>query len=298
MIIDAHCHIWDKKLISDDLRDMLNIYARQLNIDPSLIIDVSVDQLIKDMDESGIDKAVLLSLDYDLILKGNLNYKQYNDYVANIVKEYPDRFIGFMGIDLRREKAIEEVERCVNKLGFRGVKLWPVTGFFPNDSKFYPFYERVEEMELPILCHTGVSPPRTYLEYNRPVYIDKVAVDFPKLKIIMAHMGDPWYPEAIATTAKNPNVYMDISMWQCEFKWLPAFLYQTLFMAKQACGAHKILFGSDWPIYTTFASLKEWVNVIKKMKIPFALKLMGISKFTDAEKKQILGENAKKILGL
>ena len=72
------------------------------------------------MDEAGIDKTVILGLDYEYLFKGKISYKEYNDYVANILKEYPDRFIGFAGIDPRRGKeAIQELERCIGELEFK-----------------------------------------------------------------------------------------------------------------------------------------------------------------------------------
>ena len=72
--------------------------------------------------------------------RSNLTYKDYNNYVADILKEYPDKFIGFAGIDPRRGKeAIMELERCVENLGFSGVKFWTLTGFYPDDKNFYLF---------------------------------------------------------------------------------------------------------------------------------------------------------------
>jgi len=262
-------------------------------------MDGTVERLIREMDEAGIDKTVILALDYEFAFKGDVTFRDYNDYVANILKEYPDRFIGFCGIDPRRGKAaIRELERCVEELGFRGVKLWPLTGFYPDDPQFYPFYERVEELGVPILCHTGMGPPKTYLKYNRPVYIDRIAVDFPGIKFQMAHIGNPWMSEAIAVAAKNPNVYFDISMWEVSFKLAPLAFYQTLIEAKMTCGVGKILFGSDWPLFAPICSLKEWVEGIKTMELPAPLRIMGLPEFTEEERKMILGGNAQRVLGI
>ena len=251
------------------------------------------------MDEAGIDKTVILGLDYEYLFKGKISYKGYNDYVANLLKEYPDRLIGLAGIDPRRGKeAIQELERCVLDLGFKGVKLWPLTGFYPDDLKFYPFYERVEELGAIILCHTGEGPAKTYLKYCRPMYVDTVAVDFPKIKIYMAHIGRPWTGEAISVATKNPNVYIDISAWEPAFKIAPFAFFQTLIEAKLTCGIDKILFGTDWPLFTPMVSLKEYVQGIKEMKLPPPMKLMGLPEFTEEEKNKILGENAKKLFGL
>jgi len=236
------------------------------------------------MEEAGIDKTVLLALDGHIAFTANLTYKDYNDYVANIINEYPDKFIGFAGIDPRRGKeAIQELERCV-ELGLKGLKLWPLTGFYPDDLKFYPFYKRVQELELPVLMHTGSGPPNTYIKYCQPIYVDKVAIDFPDMKIIMAHMGDPFTNQAISVASKNFNVYLDISAWEPVLKRVPAAFIQ--------------LFGSDWPLFVSIFSLKDWVKGIRKLKMPPALKLMGLTDFTEEDKDKILGLNAAKVLGL
>lgn len=300
MIVDTHCHVFEERLMSDESKKPLYGLAVRLKCPDSMIFDGSSERLIREMDEAGIDKAIILALDYELVFKGKMTYRDYNEYVADIVKKYPDRFIGFAGIDPRRGKeATGELERCVEELGLKGVKLWPLTGFYPDDQQFYPFYKRVEELEIPILCHTGTGPPHTYLKYNRPAFVDTVAVDFPEMKIIMAHIGDPWTNEAITVAAKNPNVFIDISAWEVTFKYASFALFQTLVTAKMRCGGvEKILFGTDWPLFTSILSLKEWVNGIKEMKLPPPMKFLGLPDFTEDEKNLILGGNAARILDL
>jgi len=297
LIIDAHCHIWEERLLSAEMKEKYIDLAKEFDCDPSLIIDINHEKLLLQMDEAGIDKAVLLALDYGTLFKLK-TYKLYNSYVADIVRKHPDRFIGFAGIDPRRgNRAIEELERCV-KMGLKGVKLWPLTGFFPDNPEFYPFYEHIEELGLTILCHTGSSPPGTYMKYNRPAHIDTIAVDFPTIKIIMAHVGVPWHNEAISVAKKNENVFFDISSLQVAYKNAPFFFYQTLVEAKMKCGVEKILFGSDWPLFVPHISQKEWVHAIKNLKIPEPMKSLGFPAFSDEEKTMILGGNAAKILSI
>jgi predicted TIM-barrel fold metal-dependent hydrolase len=297
MIIDAHCHFWLKESISDDLIQVLKTIANKFRFDFNLILDGSAERLIGEMNEAGIDKTILLAVDGDLHFESKITFREYNNILAKALKKFPDRLIGLAGIDPRRGKsAIQELERCVEELGFRGVKLWPLTGFYPDDLRFYPFYERVQELGAIILCHTGLGPSKTYLKYCRPAHVDTIAVDFPEIKIIMAHMGDPWTNEAIAVASKNPNVYIDISAWEPAFKMVPFAFFQTLIQAKMSCGIDKILFGSDWPLFTPILSLKEWVEGIKKIKLPPPLKLMGLPELTEDEKNKILGENAAKLL--
>lgn len=299
VIIDVHCHVWDEQYMSEDLRNLIIAIAKELGFDPKLILNGTPERLVSEMDEACIDKTVIVGLDYEYIFRGKVSYKEYNNIVAEYLKEYPDRLIGLAGIDPRRGKeAIQELERCVEELGFKGVKLWPLTGFYPDDQKYYPFYERVEDLGAIILCHTGLGPTRTYLKYCRPIYVDTVAVDFPKIKIIMAHMSDPWINEGVAVARKNPNVYLDISALELVFKMAPFAFFQNLLQAKMSCGIEKILFGSDWPLFTPILSLKGYVEGLKKMKLPPPIKLMGMPEFTDEEAAKILGGNAVKIFGL
>jgi len=300
MIIDVHCHIWDESLINGDFAKVIDGIIKKLKCpDPKYIYDGTVERLLQEMDEAGIDKTVLLALDGHLLFRSTLSYKDYNDYVARILENYPDKFVGFAGIDPRRGKeAIMELERCVEKLSFGGVKFWTLTGFYPDDKEFYSFYKRVEELNVPILIHTGRGPQYTYLKYCQPIYVDTIAVDFPDITFIMAHMGDPFTDQAFAVAGKNPNVYIDVSAWQPVLKFSPPAFVQSLYRAKMMCGIDKILFGSDWPLFTHILSQKNWVEGIKKLKIPPPLKLMGLSEFTEEDKTAILGNNAAKILGL
>ena len=104
MIIDAHCHIWEPELMSAEMEKMLGAVAERFGPKPELVTDGGVDRLIRDMDEAGIDKTVLLALDVGIAFSSDLTVRDYNDYVAGLVEMHPDRLIGFAGIDPRRGK--------------------------------------------------------------------------------------------------------------------------------------------------------------------------------------------------
>lgn len=300
MIIDIHCHIWDETIIDGDFKKLLESVIRNLKCpDPQSVLNGSVERLVEEMDEAGIDKTVILAVDGYLKYRSKLDFKVYNDYVADIVENYSDKIIGFAGIDPRRGiEAIVELERCIEELGLKGVKFWTLTGFYPDSKEYYDFYRKVEEFNVPILAHTGLGPRYTYLKYCQPIYIDTVAVDFPNINFIMAHMGNPFTDQAFAVAAKNPNVYLDISAWESVFKHVPGIFVQMLQNARMTCGIEKILFGSDWPLFTHIVSQSEWVQGIKNLNVPEPLKQMGVQPFTEEEKKAILGNNAKKLLGI
>jgi predicted TIM-barrel fold metal-dependent hydrolase len=266
----------------------------------------SPEALIEHMNESKIDKAVLLGLDsIDFpMFKG---YKEYNNYLASVVDRYQDRFIGFLAIDPRRgQDAIEEVDRCV-ELGFKGIKIAPLICNF-DDPSFYPFYEKVREHKLPILFHSGATESPTYMKHYKPIIYDTVASDFPEITIILAHLGKPWVDEAIRAARKNRNLYLDLSAWDDLYLARPMYLVETIAKAKCFCGLDKIMFGSDWPVQLGGASsfhgvsehmtFKEWIDVIKNLKTPEILKQLDYPEITEEDKRMILGENAAKILNL
>jgi predicted TIM-barrel fold metal-dependent hydrolase len=287
MIIDIHCHIADETLRTPKIPER---YSRL----PSL----NVEHLLAHMNESKINKTVLLGLDSGIGLNWFKGCKEYNNFIASLFNAYPDRFIGFLGVDLRRGKeAINELERCVD-LGFKGVKLWPLTGFYVDNPSFYPFYEKVREYDIPILCHIGAGPEGTYIKYNRPANIHTVAVDFPEITFILPHIGEPWRDEAIYVAQNNPNTYLDVSAWAIYSYNRPMYFIETIVKAKHLCGLDKILFGSDWPLFLDKMSLKDWVETVKNMQTTEILQQLGYPEITEKEKEMILGKTASKILKL
>ena len=147
-----------------------------------------------------------------------------NDYVAELVKNHPEQFIGFATVDPWKDRwAVNELDRAVNDLGLRGLKLHPIhQAFFPGDRRFYPLYEKCAELGVPLLLHSGFAAAGVgmpggggmKLKYAAPIpHVDDVAADFPDLTIIMAHPAWPWVEEQIAVALHKPNVYLDLSGW-------------------------------------------------------------------------------------
>jgi predicted TIM-barrel fold metal-dependent hydrolase len=302
MIIDAHCHIWERHLVQAGMKDLLESVAEELQIqNPESIWNGSIERLIHDMDEAGIDKTVVLPLDFEFLRSGGgFSFRAFNDLAGAYAKRYPDRIVAFAGIDPRRGvAAVAELRRCVEEMGFRGLKLWTVAGFFPDDDRYYPLYQEAARLGVNILVHTGLGPGESYLKTCRPVYVDKIAVDFRQVNFILAHVGTPWVDEALAVALKNPNVYVDISAWQRAARNFPLGFAQVLSMAKlMHGGVHKVLFGSDWPLFTEIYTQKQWVEAVRALEYPPALQMMGVPEITEEDKARILGTNALQALCL
>jgi len=208
-----------------------------------------------------------------------------NDEVAEVAAANPDVLIPFGSVDPHRADAVDEVRRLIGDLGVRGFKFHPnIQAFFPNDRAFYGIYEAIAEAGLPALFHTGHSGIGTglpggggiRLKYSNPMHVDDVAVDFPELKIVLAHPSFPWQDEAISVALHKPNVYIDLSGWS------PKYFPPQLVRYANTQLRDRVLFGSDYPMITPDRWLKDF----------------AAADFKDEVRPLILKENAARLLGL
>ena len=136
-------------------------------------------------------------------------------------------------------------------LGLVGCKLGPIyQNVDPLGPEFLRVCEALERLELPMLIHQGTTFARAgSLLQARPILLDEIALRYPKLKIVIAHIGHPWFDEAIAVVRRHPHVYADISALVTR-RWL---LYQALVSAIEYRVEHKLLFGTDFPFFSAQA---------------------------------------------
>jgi len=201
------------------------------------------------MDETGVDRAVILGKDYGK-LGDSTDSNLSDEDAAEFVKAHPDRFIAFTAVhpDRPSDQNVNRIARAVNELDFKGVKINPPAAFYPNDERLYPCYEMARALQVPVMFHMGVKPPAEgcRLKYCRPVFIDDVVVDFPDLPVIIAHAGYPWVNETIMVGLYAENVYVDIStLNQIEDAMGKPVILPTLRKLVSALGSRKIVFGSD-----------------------------------------------------
>jgi hypothetical protein len=209
-----------------------------------------------------------------------------NDYVASVVRQYPDQFLGFASVDpWKGAMAVQELERAVKGLGLRGLKLHPTTqAFFPNDPRFYPLWEKCVELEIPALFHTGQTGVGAgtpggaglKLKYAQPLHIDDVAADFPDLTIIMAHPAVPWQEEQLSIALHKANVYIDLSGWS------PKYFRPVLVQYANRLLQDKVLFGSDYPAIQP----ERWLRDFEA------------ADFKEEVRQKILLDNARRLLKL
>jgi hypothetical protein len=207
-----------------------------------------------------------------------------NDYVASVVNDYPDDFIGFASVDPWRGKAaLRELRRAVDELGLRGLKVQQIAmEFYPSDHRFYPIWDLCCELNIPVIMHCGTTGLGAglpgggglKLDYARPIYVDAVAADFPDLTIVCAHPAWPWQSEMIAIALHKPNVFVDLSGWSP--KYFPDELKAEIGSRLQ----DKAMFGTDYP----YLSPARWLRDFETLGLE------------DQIKNKILRENALQIL--
>jgi len=171
-----------------------------------------------------------------------------NDATAEFVEAYPDQLIGFLSIRPQDPGCLEEIERCVSDLNLRGIKLGPnYQNFDPLGDEATRVYALAQELGLPIVFHAGTSPVQlATLDYAHPRHFDQVATVFPDLRMVMAHMGHPWFATTIAVIRKHPNLYADVSALFIR----PWSFYNCMRLAEEWGVLDKLLFGSDYPLST------------------------------------------------
>ena len=209
-----------------------------------------------------------------------------NEEIAEVARANADVLIPFASIDPHKgRRGVDEAKRLIADHGVRGFKFHPnVQAFFPNDRMAYPFYEVIEAAGLPVLFHTGHSGVGSgmrggggiRLKYSNPIHVDDVAVDFPDLKIVLAHPSFPWQDEALSIALHKPQVYIDLSGWS------PKYFPEQLVRYANTLLRDRMLFGTDYPFITP----ERWLADFDTLDIRPEVRPL------------ILKENAVRLLGL
>lgn len=244
MLIDVHSHAWQyPQHFNDDFRDQAR-HARA-GVEVDLTVHYEHYRLHAPAETRTIvfgGKARRSGLWVD------------DDYVARYVGMHPDTLLGFLSVDPTQPDWQAELEYGHQVLQLRGIKLLPMyAGFTPDDPSLDPLWQYATKHALPVLLHTGTTfIAQAPLDCTLPRHVDRVAMRFPQVKIIMAHLGHPYEGECIATIRKHRNVYADISA----LHYRPFQLYHSLMLVQEYGVWHKVLFGSDYPFTTVNASIQ------------------------------------------
>lgn len=279
MSFDFHVHPWTRSFMMKNGPVMKA--CRFFRVDISKL-PATTDQLLEEMDEAGVSKAVILGQDTHATKNPSFkNYTMKNDQLADLASRSRGRLVPFAGVDPNAGKeAVRELKRSVNKLGLRGLKIHSsANSVYPNDRrKMYPIYDFCQEAGIPILFHTGTTGLGDCdIKYSKPEFLDEVCQSYPDLKVVMAHFGWPWSDVTIAVALRNPNVFIDVSGWK------PRYLPQNIMPYLNGTLQDRFLFGTDYPMLRQ----KEWMDDFEKNLKP---------KLKPGVSEKLLKQNAKRLL--
>lgn len=196
------------------------------------------------LDRCGVDRAVLINYVAPEVIGFT---SEINDWIARYVQTDPKRLIPCGSVDPKQAKNMQAEMEQIVRLGIRLIKIHPPHQLlYPNDylnglKELEIVYRTAEANGIPVMFHTGTSIfPNARNKYGDPMHLDDVAVDFPNLKILMAHGGRPlWMNTAFFLVRRHKNLYFDLS-------GIPPRSLLEYFPRLQEI-AHKSLFGTDWP---------------------------------------------------
>jgi len=280
MIIDAHSHAWryPDHFQEDFRRQAIQARAGQevdLTVKYSEYQDASPEQ-VRTIVFGG--KARLSGLWVE------------DQYVADYVSAHPDSLIGFLSVDPTQKDWEKELYIGHQELGLKGIKLLPMyAGFMPDDSMLDSLWSYADEHALPVLLHTGTTfVSQALLAYTLPRNLDPVAIRYPEVKIILAHLSHPYEAECVAVIRKHPNVYADISA----LHYRPFQLYNSLMLVQEYGVWDKVLFGTDYPFTTvneTLAGLRNLNRMLDGTALP---------RLNESKIEEMISRKTLSILGL
>ncbi len=242
LITDCHIHIQPMEMLKPGAFELIR--SKATDFDRVMEFCRSPEAFLKYLDASGIDRAVLINYVAPEVIGLS---SEVNQWVANYAHTDPRRLLSCGGLHPRHSPNVMADVEQILRLKIRMIKIHPPHQLlFPNDylhgvKELEIIYRAAEANGLPVMFHTGTSIfPHARNRYGDPIYLDDVAVDFPKLKILMAHGGRPlWMETAFFLLRRHPNVFLDIS-------GIPPKTLLKYFPRLEEI-ADKTLFGTDWP---------------------------------------------------
>ncbi len=239
---------------------------------------------ITQLDAAGIDKAVLSAEDVTTRAGGVI---VSNEEVKKLADIYPDRLIGFAGVDPHRKDAAEVLEKAFTELDMKGLKLSPAMQYFmPGDPIMKPIYQLCLKYNKPILFEAGMTwVKNSPSKYSNPLNFEEVAIEYPDLRMCLGHFGWPWTRETAMLILKYPNLYADTALLYFDS---PKQFFQTTF--NDQLGEYwidrmlydKVMFGSTYPR----------IEQKRMVKATEALNLRP------KQRAMVMGENAMRFMGM
>jgi predicted TIM-barrel fold metal-dependent hydrolase len=275
-VCDCHVNIWNDEHV-------LPLYQTQLSrVRPGDMAPKSdADTIYAEM--TGVDKAIVFALRYG----DSIGIESDDETTALAVAKYPDKLIGFAYVDPRRPDYMELLRHGIEDLHLKGVKFGPIyNGVALSDRRMDPVYDYCQRKNIPLTMHMGTTFARNApVDLGRAIHVEPVALKYPDLTMILAHMGHPWYSDCIAVTRKQPNVYAEVSA----LFYRPWQYYNILVEAQEYKITDKIFFGTDFPFSKVGESVEGLLNINDQVE---GTRLPRVS---DETQQRILNSNPLKI---
>jgi len=212
-------------------------------------------EIAQAIEQAGLDRAILFAPYIPLGDDAGMPMPEANQWMAGVARELPDRVIGFAWIEPTLPGAVDEVERCVQDYGLRGIKMIP-NHWYPTDEAVFPVYEKIQELQVPIIFHSGILYGyQDGSRFCRPAFYEAL-INFPRIRFALAHISWPWVDECLAVYGrfrhqwhvyhgKRPEVreiqmYIDTTP-GAPLPWRADALQKALAFAGEDC----LIWGSD-----------------------------------------------------
>jgi predicted TIM-barrel fold metal-dependent hydrolase len=276
---NVHSHAWDQAL------HMAPETVRESDISRGFPLNLTVrfEEFMDDM--APFDRVAVFGLKARLT-----GYWVPDEYIATFVAQAPEKLVGFAACDPTQPGSMDELRHATQQLGLVGVKMGPMyAGFDPRDPRCHAVYRYCQERGLPILFHSGTTFNHAApLGLTRPWLFDEVAITYPGLRMVLAHVGHPFSEECLVVIRKHPHVYADISA----LYYRPWQFYNMLIAAQEYRVTHKLLFGTDYP----FAMGRESIEGLQNAN--HIIGDSGLPRVTEDTIDGILHRDAFALLGI
>lgn len=261
MIIDIHTHI--------------NNYHEERVVS----LEDCLDKLTETMKENHVNYSLVLT---------SYKVNEHRPSTQKVVEAIQGRDnlgvvagISYLNYDHRD---LREISEYLEAGLIKGLKLYPgYEPFYPHDNRMKVVYDMAVEYDVPVMFHSGDTySQKGKIKYSHPIHIDDVAVDFPELKIVICHVGNPWIKDCMEVVYKNKNVYTDFSglvLGNFSDKFERFMKNELEEMITYAGNPRYLLYGTDWPI----SNMSSYLNFIKQLDLP------------DEKKELILWKNAAEL---
>jgi uncharacterized protein len=276
---NIHAHAWDQTLHIEPQT------VRESDISRGFPLDMTVDFDTFMRDMAPFERVAVFGLKARLT-----GYWVPDAYIAEFVARAPEKLVGFAACDPTQSGYLDELEHGIERLGLVGLKMGPMyAGFDPRDPRCDAVYRYCQERGVPILFHSGTTYNRAApLGFTRPWLFDEVAIAYPELRMVLAHVGHPFSEECLVVIRKHPHVYADISA----LYYRPWQFYTMLIAAQEYNVTHKLLFGTDYP----FAGGQDSIDGLRGAN--HIIGDSGLPRVSDSVVEDILARDAFGLLGI